>query len=918
MAESERLEFEDFISPEAEKRVLDFIAKVKSDLNALGAQTIKDLPKNDSKPRLTDLQKEIELQKKLEEATKGLTAIEKLQVQIGVAKAANRKKEREDIAASTSAYEKESKQLLNQKKVVKDLLASKKELTATDKELIKSTQELDKKLKEIDSTVGDNGRHVGAYKEALQDIQAEMGIFGGMLGRITRTLKALDEQNEHSTTKWQKFGNVVKAVGIGIVLTLVALAKEAFNVAQENAESLANAMEVLTAQTKATATATIMLNNVFAAATAAKEYTLILQHSRDVLREMSLALQKVTLDLQSQNEIASDATIGYNERIEAQMKAIELSKLEVAKKREIAGVELMLANQAIKSAEVAAGLGNANNELKDKQHEAQMNFNAALEAEGSLERQNAEKLRDINARKTIDEINLLLMKRQSAAAEKGILEEQLKDQRKQLEERRLINDQLLNVNKKTTAEELAIFKKGFGIKFNSNKLLMEQDAVALQQKILALKTEQGHGLGETGVAELSKIIKAAQENQIDNAKNIAALDDEEIKRQNKIFEIKMKILDIENQEALLSMQEAQLREENSVKNKLFANIMKLDIDKKYLLQETELKQNALIEEEKNAEIAANNTINDTQILNAEILQLQTKLEHDLHALNLDALTKAHKIAEERKQAIKQVAADEIKVVNQITEGVRQGLEKREELQQESDQRMIDFHTRMVDVQATLAASGKENTLAEEQAATAKAEEKKIQDAKKAAKVQETVAIIETFQKTLIAALESNKSFPIAFGEAAASSGLVSAAFSKLFTGFYEGTESLGEKDGMKLGSGKDNILIRAHKGERIIGVNDSAEIPSWMSNSDVVDASLAYANGLSYLPPAIFVDQKAQENNRMYQEFKNLRQSIENMPVPSSNLDGLGEWTEKIKQGMNERIIRHKKSSARPSLRIHG
>ncbi len=434
---------------------------------------------------------------------------------------------------------------------------------------------------------------------------------------------------------------------------------------------------------------------------------------------------------------------------------------------------------------------------------------------------------------------------------------------------------------------------------------------------MALKTEEGHGLGEAGISELSKIIKQAQENQIENSKNKGVLDDEEIKRQQKIFDIKVKMAEIDSQQVLLDLEEQKIRELNSVKNKRNSAILTLDTEKKYLLLETEEKEKALIEQEKNAEIAANNNITDTKVLNEEILRLQKKLQYDLNAINLEALKKAHALAEQKKQEQKHLVANEVKVVGQVTEGIREGLEKREELQQESDQRIIDFHTRMIDVQAKLAAGGKENALGAEEAAAAKAEEKKLQDAKKAAKLQQTIAVVEAFEKTLVEALESKKAFPVAFGEALAASGLVTAAFSKLFTGFYDGTESLGSDGTVPFKNGKDDILVSAKRGERLIGFEDSAMIPDGMSNKDVVNASLAYANGL-YLPPAVFIDKKSEENNALYQEIKALRHAFENKPVQSNNLNGLGEWTETIQEGLNNTIIHHRKTSARPSLRFNG
>lgn len=259
----------------------------------------------------------------------------------------------------------------------------------------------------------------------------------------------------------------------------------------------------------------------------------------------------------------------------------------------------------------------------------------------------------------------------------------------------------------------------------------------------------------------------------------------------------------------------------------------------------------------------------------------------------------------------------LKTEEAILSGLSQGLAKRESLQQASDQRMIDFHTRTAGIQATLAAGGKANTLGAEQAAAAQAEEKKIQDAKKAAKVQQAIALVDTFSKVFAAAMKASDgspgSFMKAFAQASAADGLVSAAFSKLFTGFYDGTESLGESDGVKIGEGKDNMLIRAHKGERILGVDDSAAIAG-LSNEEVRDASLMYMNGL-YVPKTIFVDKKAEENAVLIQEVRALKEAFVSRPVHQTRLDGLKEWTEEINEGNMTTIIHHKPETFK-SLRL--
>ena len=248
-----------------------------------------------------------------------------------------------------------------------------------------------------------------------------------------------------------------------------------------------------------------------------------------------------------------------------------------------------------------------------------------------------------------------------------------------------------------------------------------------------------------------------------------------------------------------------------------------------------------------------------------------------------------------------------KVQDEITKGIESGLKSKEDLQQKSDQKMIDFHTRTAEIQATLAAGGKANNLGQEQALAAKAEEKKLQDAKKAAKVQEEVAIITAFEKTLQSALTKGEPFAQAFGEAIASSGLVSAAFTAMFSGFYEGTEDTGTVNNPL--DNKGGRIAIVHDNERVIPkyLNDKLK---GISNEDLVNN---YTNGL-YLPPSVFVDKKAEENYMLSKKLDAVINAIDNQPKQMITKDVLGDLAEVIRINNITKTIHYKQGKPKGLL----
>jgi hypothetical protein len=305
-------------------------------------------------------------------------------------------------------------------------------------------------------------------------------------------------------------------------------------------------------------------------------------------------------------------------------------------------------------------------------------------------------------------------------------------------------------------------------------------------------------------------------------------------------------------------------------------------------------------------------ITDQQSADNEMLALADKWNEEIE--------KKHK--EEFKKQIDSAS----QFASQALDGFKDGLKQKEEALLASDQKQIDSQKRMFDLQSKLAAEGKYNVLAETEAKIDMLEEKKARDQKRAINVQKNLAMAQIITKSLTKSLGEDKPTIASIGEALASSGIVANIFEKLASGFYEGTEGLKQSDGIKIGSGKDNILIRAHEGEKILGVEDSAKIPEGMTNKDIVKAAIAYNNPElknTFYPKVISETDSVSEFNRkqvelMTKEIINLKQAVIDKPVPEINLGKLGEWAEKIKEGNTQTIIHHKKSGIKRPLQLHG
>lgn len=294
--------------------------------------------------------------------------------------------------------------------------------------------------------------------------------------------------------------------------------------------------------------------------------------------------------------------------------------------------------------------------------------------------------------------------------------------------------------------------------------------------------------------------------------------------------------------------------------------------------------------EKEQERIANDTITNTEELNAKTIQLQKDLDNQLTDIDRARYEELFSLEDLEKERKKKLHAEEMKRLKEISdteiEFIEQSLARKNELEKAQLEVSSQMHQDDVLQQQQLAADGLKNHLADSRAQLAADELARQKEAEKIKKQEETLAFLKLFSAY------AEKGDPDgALGKALLQMGLAES----VTNGFYEGTK--GENVAADLGApkrkGKDGYDIRVDGSEKVFNPSDSALIPKGMSNRMVAKIARAYQMG--YLPEyknsqIALVDNSAAiiELNR---KFDTLTEVVKNRPVRSFKVDPQGNVT---------------------------
>lgn len=305
-------------------------------------------------------------------ATAQLSATKQEQADLRLAATQEQIEERRQRALqrSQSSYVQLSKQLEENRRIIRDLLASETELTKEDEDLIKSTQQLDQRLKSIDATVGVHTRNVGDYTGAIGTALSSLNLMPGALGNAATGVQSL------SAAFKILLANPIVLIITAIIAALTALYK-AFTSTDEGAtevEAILKAIgNVLNVVTQRLAVFAQGLIDVFSG------------NFSEGAKKMGDAFTGIA------DQMRNAATAGY-EYIKA-LDAIEDANdnfiSQTAKNRnEIAKLQALAADQTqplkVREAALAKSLEIGEQELKFQQSQAQKTYQEELKNQADL------------------------------------------------------------------------------------------------------------------------------------------------------------------------------------------------------------------------------------------------------------------------------------------------------------------------------------------------------------------------------------------------------------------------------------------------------------------------------------------------------------------------------------------------------
>lgn len=871
-------------------------------------------------------------------------------------------------------------------------------------------------------TIADEKNTVAEEINIVATKEATITTEGNIVAIETQTVAT--EAATKATGGFTKALNFLKKNPIiAVIAAIVALVVWMKEAAEEN-QNFVDEVERSEAVLKATALGAI------GAAEAMGKYKDALFASREILRFLHERMQEFALDEQDQQEIMSDGTIGFQERNEALQKMIVLSNKRALAGVEIAKVEKDVADKEFATAKLMANGGRVLEEITNRRFEAAEKLKVAEDALGDLVRVNAEKQRQLNIDRTIADVDLLLKKKQSAFAEKTILENQLADEKIQLEQRKEIAKELLKVNKETTAEQISIVKKGFNIQFDEAALIGEQDAILLKEKLDGLtKVIEGGQivhLADSEKVELSKIIKQAQENEIENNKTLVKLAEETLKRKIKIAEIEREILRIQNEDVVNDLQ-IQLAEKQKAFDKSNSDLLKgnesVDSelrairDKDFqdnidLINKIALEKEKLLNDNANNEIIKNkSSILDDKIRAEEKKKIETKLQIDIENLRAETLKRGKDFIDKDIEDLKKANTEKVKVIQAIEDeqlkgqiealgrrieneksakktnikelskiideqtdlqrrlliddadfkiqteqhtaeeilliqeklkndlarldadafkrkedllkseriaeneanlktidliqkAIFEGLKQRSEKKQLAIQSEQDANEKSITRQEELASKGLDNQLAFEEAKKSKLALKLKQEKEKEREREEVAQLVSAYLEFL---KERAKENPNTAPARALSDTLIAKGVTKVISGLYEGSDSVGEQHAVGvLNQPKDNLLVPLHKGERVVGYEDSQKIKG-MTNKEVVRAAELYKQGF-FMPEVQDISKASQVDNAMAvmlsKKISELNTTLKNKREYNVDWNSHGERVEQVVENGMRLVIR--------------
>jgi hypothetical protein len=676
----------------------------------------------------------------------------------------------------------------------------------------------------------------------------------------------------------------------------------------------------------------------------------------NAIRSLSLTLQKVSLDEEDYSEIASDETRTLQERNLALIKStklrIEASKisLDIAKKQKELALDAVLADlkaQQVsekeierlkkKGAEYILTNNIVNKASEDNIKALEESVKTQIDAEdklADLPRQENARLRARLQSETEFSIELILKKKLAANSEIQILTNQIADEKNQLSERSLFINQLRAKELSNQQEQFDLFNKGIE---EENKLNEKGDAdlkqrvnfkelIAIKDAILLEKTIKGLKIAEGQRALVAKIVKTAQDSEIENSQRVLDQTEKEIALKERVLKLEKETLQIRKQveiDVLKDSQEQQLElldeyntkvlnAENVFNNELLLLRKKAFDDSQALKnQEFEARTKQLTDnaEEQKRQIDLS-LVQDEEKAKTK-LKVDEQLNADLKRLELEknkALRDANKKeTEELKQIEIKKTTLIVNELQKVTSAVSEELDNQNNLRNLKADKEIQKTKTSIDRQRELAEKGAENTLAFEEAQLAKRELKQQEALEKQARQKELIQLTEAYFNALNARLTEVGGNPDTAPVRALGDVLIAKGVAKGIVQFAKDGNEMVTPSGVGGQDGVDDIPFMLTKGEAVIPKKANIE------NHDAVK-SLINGNFEQLYKPVYENKDTASNiyNSLLIQQNDKIISKLDDLiakPVQQVDVDSMGNIRESILKQVQKTVIIHKQKT---------
>jgi hypothetical protein len=663
----------------------------------------------------------------------------------------------------------------------------------------------------------------------------------------------------------------------------------------------------------------------------------------DQLRVLQVQQAKINMDEEDFNEIQNDNTISLNKQkaalegaINARFesakigvtiaeKELELSRMQIElelRKNKVSEADIALAKQKglehLTEGKLSVKVSTeALNAIQDK-YLAEL---AAKDKLDDLDRQEAERRRQIIQTETIANIELIRSKKLGADEAVKILTKQVADEKNQLEEREVFNDQLRQKQIDAQNEEIRLLGT-FGLKKEEvYDLINEKDAVALANKLKALRADR---LSQEVADELAKVVFEAQTNDLAYQEQKAKFDDERIKRDQKILQINREIAII-NEQNVLSEVERIEQEKQKILDKSNEEILQRNnVFNKKLLAQREVaadETNAIVEEEYKIKASLlqqqyeidqeniKNSVDDEKVRERELEKLTATFNLNADKLTAEREGRKKDFLDKELAAIKAIEIRKTEVIveafTKATDALATELDKRDALRTEKANKEIEQTQLAIEKQRDLAQRGLANTLAFQEAQLEKQLLIQKDLERKAAKEKEQIQLAEALLNAYNAELKQPNSNPTLAGAKALADVL-------LFKGLAKGlVQFAAEGDDDVQGPGtttSDSIPFMLSKHEGVVKASANMDNPGVVAslNNDTFDKLYMPKYDLSKSTQGTaqnIFDSLVLNSNK---EIISLLQEIKNKPVQQVDVDSLGNLIETVYEKGVKTVTKYK------------